>query len=74
MSLLTTLRSKKPTAAATLNFQVTPEIATKLDDAAARSKVPRYDICRLLIEQGLNTLIEELDAEPEEFSTTTEEV
>lgn len=72
MSLLSQLKTKKPSAAVTLNFQISPEIAAKLEDAAKRAETPRYDVCRLLIESGLNTLLEELDDEVPDLTPTPE--
>jgi hypothetical protein len=74
MTLLNALRTKKAplTPPPTLNFQVSQDIAAKLEDVAARTKVPRYDVCRLLIEQGLTTLIEELDNELPDLTPTPE--
>lgn len=72
MSILSKLRTKKPSAAVTLNFQVGPELASRLEEAANRSKIARYDICRALIEQGLEDLITELDNEVPDLTPTPE--
>ena len=63
MSILTKLHAKPIVTTVTLSFQVTPELHDRLVACAARADVPKYNLLKVIMDQGIDDVNKALDEE-----------
>lgn len=64
-SILSKLHAKPIVTTVTLSFQVTPELHDRLVATAERAGVPKYNLLKVIMDQGIDDVNKALDEEGE---------